>query len=45
MLGVSNSNATMYFLQLRYFYHKILEVQKIVRPPPKRYGDIYSPSP
>jgi len=38
MLGVSNSNATMKFVQLQYFYHKILGVQKILCPPCSKIG-------
>jgi len=38
MLGISNSNATMKFVQLQYFYHKILGGQKILFLPCSKVG-------
>jgi len=44
MLGnVSNRKVTMTFAQLHYFYHRILEIQKILRPPCSKVGGTCHP--
>ena len=44
MLGISNTNATMYFLQLHYFYRKTLGYKRYCVPLPNVRGT-FAPRP